>query len=79
MNEEIIATIDTEISRLQRVRSLLTIEVAVSVKRGPGRPKLAEFSKATKTVKKRVMSDEARARIADAQKKRWAAAKRTNG
>jgi hypothetical protein len=56
-------TIDEEIDRLQRARSLLT-----GNKRG--------LPQAAPTRKRRTISAEGRARIAAAQKKRWAKAKR---
>lgn len=69
--ESIVAQIDSEIARLMQVRSLLSNSSNVStrlttVKAGaaPAKPK---------TRKKRVLSAEARKRIADAQRKRWAA------
>ena len=62
--EELIAAVDEEISRLEKVRSLL---------------ESAGGSRITTTTsfgnhprKKRVLSAEARARIAAAQKRRWA-------
>ncbi len=45
---------------------------ASQVKRGPKRPRSAEKARAPGTRKKRVMSAEGRARIAAAQKTRWA-------
>lgn len=69
----IIATLDGEIARLQQVRDLLASAAKVkgmaSIKRGPGRPKT--LAPVTLT-KKRILSPEAKARIADAQKARWA-------
>lgn len=68
--DSILAQIDAEIARLTQVRSLLATAgnigtpTAVKGKRGPGRPR-----------KKRTLSAEARKRIADAQRKRWAAQK----
>jgi hypothetical protein len=51
--------LDSEIARLRQVRALLTgTNGHIVTKRGP--------------VKKRVMSAEARKRIGDAQRKRWA-------
>ena len=62
-----VAQIDAEISRLQQVRSIL----ADSTKDG------RKSKKAAKPVlKKPQLSAEARARIAAAQKARWAKAKR---
>lgn len=75
---EILSAIDTEIIKLQQVRAILagySEPVASTVKRGPGRPKKA-LPTLEKKVAKRVMSEEARSRIAAAQKKRWAAAKK---
>ena len=74
--------IDSEISRLQQVRALLTGE---SVKRGPGRPKVAATTRkaAAATPKsgkrKRRLSPEGRKRIADAMRKRWAERKKQQG
>jgi hypothetical protein len=65
--KSIIADIDTEISKLQQVRALLT---TVAIKKGPGRPKSAEL-KVTKP-KKRKMSAKGRAAISAAMKARWA-------
>jgi hypothetical protein len=68
--ESILAEIDAEIARLTQVRSLLAGSRAVTpsgskskTSRGPGKRK------------KRVLSADARKRIADAQRKRWAAQK----
>ena len=71
--ESILSQIDAEIATLAQVRSLLAST-------GKTAPK-ATGSKATKAPanakkrKKRVLSAEARKRIADAQRKRWAAQK----
>ena len=69
--ESIVAQIDAEIARLTQVRSLLATSGKVSTKlTGPknkgaaGRPR-----------KRHTLSAEARKRIADAQRKRWAAQK----
>jgi len=59
-------------------RALLNEAVTPMAKKGPGRPKKAPSTSPTKTAKKRVLSDEARSKIAAAQKKRWAAAKKAN-
>jgi hypothetical protein len=61
--DAIVQTIDEEIDRLQRLRALLTDHTA-PLKRG------------MPTRKRGTMSAEGRARIAAAQKKRWAKAKR---
>ena len=64
----VIEEIDREIARLEEVRSLL---VERPSKRG--RPKGSGKTKLVAKVQgKRVMSPEGRAKIADAQKKRWA-------
>jgi hypothetical protein len=68
--DSILAQIDAEIARLNQVRALLS-----------GAGKAAPSTAATKTVsapkrqgrKRRVLSAEARKRIAEAQRKRWAA------
>ena len=68
----IIADIDTEISKLQQARALLS---DVAIKKGPGRPKSPE-SKMTKP-KKRKLSAKGRAAISAAMKARWAKSKAT--
>ena len=69
--DSILAQIDAEIARLTQARSVLanlgTVPVSAS-------KKTANPVKAKKR-KKRVLSPEARKRIADAQRKRWAAQK----
>lgn len=65
----ILAAIDAEILRLQSARALLTGDKVA--KRGPGRPKGSSVGS-----KKRRLSPEARAKIAAAQKARWAKAKK---
>ncbi len=69
--ESILAEIDAEIARLTQVRSLLAGSGKVA-SAGSGRK---TTKTATKARKKRVLSPEARKRIADAQRKRWAAQK----
>jgi hypothetical protein len=64
--EEIIAAIDEEIGRLEKVRELL---------QSAGGTKFASFG--NRPHKKRYLSPEARARIAAAQKRRWAKQKAT--
>ena len=68
----ILAQIDAEILKLQEAKALLNGAVS---KKGPGRPKksvaVAAPAKA-KTTAKRVLSPEAKARIAAAQQARWA-------
>ena len=65
---DVLSTIDADISRLQQARNLLTDS-------GTGRR--SEKSATTQPVKgKRVVSPESRKRMADAQRKRWAAQKK---
>jgi hypothetical protein len=68
---EILQTIDAEIARLERARDLLNGHT-VQVKRG--RP--VSSSATTTTEPRRKMSLEGRARIAAAQKARWAKTKK---
>ncbi|MDR3734620.1 MAG: hypothetical protein P4L10_03685 [Acidobacteriaceae bacterium] len=68
--ENLIAEIDSEISRLTQARQLLTGGAVATAKRGPGRPPAAVV--AAKPKKKRKMSVAGKARIAAAQKARWA-------
>lgn len=68
----IIADIDTEISKLQQARALLS---STATKKGPGRPKSNE-PKVTKPKKGRI-SAKGRAAISAAMKARWAKTKKT--
>ncbi len=78
----LIHEIDSEISRLQQARALLTGE---PTKRGPGRPKTTATHKVAPTAsskpakRKRRLSPEGRKRIADAMRKRWAERKKQQG
>jgi hypothetical protein len=83
---DIILTIDAEISRLQQAKALLTQTSSLApAKRKPGRPtatsgsnKATSFNPAefdAKTTKRSGMSAAGRARIAAAQKARWARSK----
>lgn len=65
--EDIIAAIDEEITRLEKVRALL---------RDTTGSKFFAAGSVTGTRKKRNLSAEARKRIADAQKRRWAKQKK---
>jgi len=67
--ESILSQIDAEIARLTQVRSLLANSGgdAVPMPEGNG--------KSSGTRKKHVLSPDARKRIADAQRRRWAAQK----
>jgi ElaB/YqjD/DUF883 family membrane-anchored ribosome-binding protein len=68
----IIEELDAEIARLKEVRKLLSSTSSLAADGVTGKR-----SAATKTVhrKKRTLSAEARKKIADAQRKRWAAQK----
>ncbi len=75
----IIAEIDAEISRLEQVRGFLIDE---PTKKRPGRPKKTvtdAIAKDTKPERKGGMSAEGKARIAAAQKARWAKVNATRG
>jgi len=61
--EQIIAAIDDEINRLKQVRILLQSATG---------QRIIPAGVAAKTAKKRILSPEARQRIAAAQKRRWA-------
>lgn len=61
--DELISAIDEEISRLEKVRELL---------QSAGGSRITTTSFGNRPRKKRVLSPEARARIAAAQKRRWA-------
>jgi hypothetical protein len=68
---EIIAQIDSEIARLEQVKSILSGSnptTTFKAKRGPK----AKTVPTQTPAKKRILSPEARARIAAAQKARWA-------
>ena len=65
----IVLEIDAEISRLQQARAILT-GPNTTWKRKPGRPAGASLSSTPKAV--RILSAEARAKIAAAQQARWA-------
>jgi hypothetical protein len=73
----IIREIELEISRLEQAKAILS---GTAVKRSPGRPKRAQSVIKTVAVEptKRVMSAEGKAKIAAAQKLRWAKSKRAD-
>ena len=71
--KEILAHIDTEIARLQQVKGILSGSTTTKAKLGPKKAKIAPTPV---IIKKRTMSAEGRARIAAAQKARWAKAKK---
>jgi hypothetical protein len=68
--DSILAEIDAEIARLTEARGLLASMGSITSAANKGK---AATKAAKKTGKKRVLSAEARKRIADAQRKRWAA------
>ena len=75
--KEVLALIDAEIARLQQAKSLLSQSAGLTdspVRRKPGRP-AKSASTAKPAGKKRNLSPEGRARIAEAVKRRWAAQK----
>jgi hypothetical protein len=86
---DILSSIDQEIAQLERARAILTGTIPARQKKS-GRPKKlsglvlgsgGQFQHVTSEIKKpakkkRTLSPEARKKIADAQKKRWAAVKR---
>ena len=67
--ENILVQIDSEIARLTQARKLLA---SIETTKTAG-PKVKKTAAKAKPRKKRVLSAEARKRIADAQRKRWAA------
>lgn len=69
--DSILAEIDAEIARLTEARALLA-SMGSSAPQAAAKGKAAKKA-AGKAGKKRVLSAEARKRIADAQRKRWAA------
>jgi hypothetical protein len=71
---EIIAQLDTEIARLQEAKSILSGTTITSARRG--RPNKASKVGIAPLAAKRILSPEARARIAAAQKARWAKVKK---
>jgi hypothetical protein len=70
---EVIQSIDAEIARLEKARALLNGHVSTPAKRG--RPLGSAVTTKTTSKPRRKMSAEGRARIAAAQKARWAKAK----
>jgi hypothetical protein len=70
----ILAAIDEEVRKLQQARSLLTEIASVGSSKAVGQPKGS--TTVVKSKRAHVMSAAGRARIAAAQKKRWAAAKK---
>ena len=68
--ENILAQLDSEISRLKQARALLA---NLGTAAAPSGRKAEKSASKAKPRKKRVLSADARKRIADAQRKRWAA------
>jgi hypothetical protein len=77
---EIVSALDAEIARLQVAKSILQ-GIGATAKRGPGRPAKSQapldLLPTAKPSKSRTMSAAGRARIAAAQKARWAARKKS--
>jgi hypothetical protein len=75
-NNTILSLIDAEIARLTQVRALLANTGKVDAKlkkvRGAKKAAAAPVAVKVKAKKNRVLSPEARKRIAEAQRKRWA-------
>jgi len=67
--ENILAQIDSEIARLTQARALLASLGSTTAKPANSKSK----TRPSKKRRKHVLSAEARKRIADAQRKRWAA------
>jgi hypothetical protein len=79
--EDIIQQIDLEISKLQQAKTLLNGASPTPIKRGAGRPKKSAIAArilAVKPTKKTrgPLSAEGKAKIANAQKLRWAKVRR---
>jgi hypothetical protein len=75
--QSIISEIDAEIARLEQAKQLLT---GITTKRGPGRPRLNTIpTPAPKKRARRTLSAAGRARIAAAQKARWANLRKAAG
>jgi hypothetical protein len=68
--KSLVADIDNQIAKLQNAKAVLLALDSASAKGKPGRPK------GSGKPKRKKMSAEGRARIAAAQRKRWAAAKK---
>ena len=74
----VLAQIDAEIANLQRAKAILTGAGLAATKRRPGRPPKSAQDKVASAIpkKKRKLSPEGRARIAEAARRRWAAQKK---
>ncbi len=73
--DSILAQIDAEIATLTRARSLLASAGKAAPKVTKRKTRKAPAKPKGRARKRRVLSAEARKRIADAQRKRWAAQK----
>ena len=73
-HQSILATIDAEIASLHQARAILAM---TDNSHGVRKKRRAKKATATKP-KKRTLSAEARERIAEAQRKRWAAVKKVS-
>jgi hypothetical protein len=73
--KDILSEIDAEIARLQQAKSLLAGSGTPAAKRGWPKKSALAVSSAKPAKKKRNLSPEGRARIAEAVKRRWAAQK----
>jgi hypothetical protein len=69
----IVSTIDEELAKLRQVRAMLAKGVNID---GLIAGRVPKKTSKTPRATRRILSPEARARIAAAQKKRWAAAKK---
>jgi hypothetical protein len=76
--ENVLKQIDAEIANLERAKAILTGAGTTATKRGPGRPAMSVEAKvaSAESKKKRNLSPEGRARIAEAARRRWAAQKK---
>jgi hypothetical protein len=73
---EILSLIDAEIAKLQQARALIVGSSADTGTRKPARPKSTAAPAPIAKKKKRNLSPEGRARIAEAVRRRWAAQKK---
>ena len=74
-NKDVVAAIDKEIARLQQARDILAGEEEATPRARGAAKQVVKKKVGRPAGTKRVLSAEARKRIADAQKKRWAAQK----
>ncbi len=74
-HERLVELLDLEIERLQQARAVLAVLPSVNGK-GVGGRRVAAGAAPAKPKKKRNLSPEGRARIAEAARRRWAAQKR---